>query len=1247
MLLFFGMHHTGVNAQDPFSEAIAAANALPDYGPEIKRGWELFAKDDFEEASRMFKQAIKTDDRAEAYLGLSLIEAANGSMDELYKNHIAFYKGSKNPSYHMDMMWSMGPSRKDKDQLDYLYMVTEREKGAVRAKAYQNLGYHHRLSTNHAKATESFQQVGAMGKWQVLGEFENISESGFDKDFGALEHPEGDHIFKNKNGAEVQWFDIKAPRYDNWVDLEYFFYCENSVIYAQTFAESPVEQDVYIRLGVSGSLKCYVNDVLTYSAPKERDNDLDSYVVKARLGKGYNRILLKVGKSEAQGCNFLMRITDQEGEPLTGLNFESAYQPYEKKDPQAEIVQRPSEIFFKRALERFPWHIDYHLSLIQFYLQSGRTYEAMDILEIARERFPDSSYLQYMLIDAYRRDGNRTATAALRENYKSRFPNSLLTLEMRYSEAMETEDLKEADELINAIERVEKHTANVYKKKIELAAKRNEVENILKLLDEAHSKYPDDVFFVNLKAQIEEDVKNNLTEAIKAYENYLASNYDEDAITRLCQLYFQAGKSNKAFEGFQELLDHNEIAVGYLKTLSEIHYNLQDYGKAKYYLDECIKIAPYISNYYKAYGDVYMQEANKPQAQEMYNRALRYNPYDYDTRAALRRAKGLDDVFTLFEKEDVYSLYANAPGAEAYPEDNSIILLDDLSNVIYENGGSELKRTFLIKVFNNSGVDTWKEYTVSVFNNQGGRVEKAEVIKANGDRIAARQNGADLVFENLDAGDAIHVSYRLQNFYYGRLGAHFWSKFYFSRYFPVQKARYSLLVPEGRAFSAKPIHFDLEPSVQKVEHYTLHTWELNDEPAVQSEYDSSPLNDFGKVLHISTMPDWSFVADWYADLAFAKSKVDYEIEQSVKRLFPEGEELETLEKVQRIYGFITREIRYSSVSFIQSGLIPQKASTVLSRKQGDCKDVSTLFVSMCAAIGVEANLVLINTKNYGRDDMVLPSINFNHCIARTEIDGEVYFLELTDDHLPFGAIYASVVRSLALEIPSQRGVGSDVQFLDFKKRIPNATYRVTEIVPDGNSLLVSRRNVRTGAKACSIRDSYSSLSEEARFKDMQDAVSSGKHNAKLNSLHFDENLYSQAPEVSYQYAYTLTDAFTEIAGMRIFKVPIGSSIPDLKFLSRDERHTPLTMWNLMNSDVYEERVVISIPEGQQIDLPENVEINSPYLKYSLKGTMQNGKIEFVKYIELLQDFVPIEDVDEFKEVCKKIMKADDLQLGLR
>ncbi|MGV2481503.1 UNVERIFIED_CONTAM: hypothetical protein IGO34_32405, partial [Salmonella enterica subsp. enterica serovar Weltevreden] len=84
-------------------------------------------------------------------------------------------------------------------------------------------------------------------------------------------NPQVNAQFKNKLGANVNWFTLFDARLDRWVDLEYYFYAGNSIIYSQNFVNSPIEQKVQLRFGVSGSIKVWLNDQLILSESEERN----------------------------------------------------------------------------------------------------------------------------------------------------------------------------------------------------------------------------------------------------------------------------------------------------------------------------------------------------------------------------------------------------------------------------------------------------------------------------------------------------------------------------------------------------------------------------------------------------------------------------------------------------------------------------------------------------------------------------------------------------------------------------------------------------------------------------------------------------------------------------------------------------------------------------------------------------------------------------------------------------------------
>ena len=110
------------------------------------------------------------------------------------------------------------------------------------------------------------------------------------------------------------------------------------------------------------------------------------------------------------------------------------------------------------------------------------------------------------------------------------------------------------------------------------------------------------------------------------------------------------------------------------------------------------------------------------------------------------------------------------------------------------------------------------------------------------------------------------------------------------------------------------------------------------------------------------------------------------------------------DKVKAVYAFITENIRYSSVSFRQSGFVPQRARDVLVQRLGDCKDMATLCIAMLDEAGVRAHYVLVNTWDEGYNRHIPPGISFNHCIVGVDLKGGVQHIDLTAQNFPVGSI---------------------------------------------------------------------------------------------------------------------------------------------------------------------------------------------------------------------------------------------------
>jgi len=108
------------------------------------------------------------------------------------------------------------------------------------------------------------------------------------------------------------------------------------------------------------------------------------------------------------------------------------------------------------------------------------------------------------------------------------------------------------------------------------------------------------------------------------------------------------------------------------------------------------------------------------------------------------------------------------------------------------------------------------------------------------------------------------------------------------------------------------------------------------------------------------------------------------------------------EQAQRIYEWVSRNVRYVGVYIGTGTVVPRSADVILNDRYGDCKDHVTLFSALLKARHIDSDSVLINLGNGYR----LPSAPdwnvFNHVITWLPEFG--VFADTTSGFAPFGTL---------------------------------------------------------------------------------------------------------------------------------------------------------------------------------------------------------------------------------------------------
>ncbi|MCA9131011.1 MAG: hypothetical protein KDB22_28200 [Planctomycetales bacterium] len=208
----------------------------------------------------------------------------------------AFAEAQKNPEAIDGFLKALGGAR-DEDQVKLI------------AKRLREMGQQVDLP-NH---------FGFLQQWYLIGPFDNTALKGFATEFPPEKEIDLDKRYEGKLGP-VNWTKFEGNDDFGMIDLNKPLGQLKEVTgYAWTVFNSPVEQDVELRLGCKNGWKMWLNGELLFARDEyHRGMKIDQYKMKAHLKPGENQILMKLCQDKMTESwtvewQFQLRVCDAAG----------------------------------------------------------------------------------------------------------------------------------------------------------------------------------------------------------------------------------------------------------------------------------------------------------------------------------------------------------------------------------------------------------------------------------------------------------------------------------------------------------------------------------------------------------------------------------------------------------------------------------------------------------------------------------------------------------------------------------------------------------------------------------------------------------------------------------------------------------------------------------------------------------------------------------------------------------------------
>ena len=344
-------------------------------------------------------------------------------------------------------------------------------------------------------------------------------------------------------------------------------------------------------------------------------------------------------------------------------------------------------------------------------------------------------------------------------------------------------------------------------------------------------------------------------------------------------------------------------------------------------------------------------------------------------------------------------------------------------------------------------------------------------------------------------------------------------------------------------------------------------------------------------------------------------------------------------------------LSYSYVSFKQSGYVPQKPSKTIKTKLGDCKDFSTLFVALAKKADLKSNLVLISTSDLGKNELVLPTTSFNHCIVRVFLNGKEQYLELTDKNLSFKTLPLSLEGALALNIPFYASESNNNSLLVLDNLSQNKT-----IIKNDIQLIIGKENfnldnkvLTTGKLNSSYRELLINKNDEKLRKDLT------KHFENRESLDLSLLTYEiiendrKKDTVLFSTKFKVNDKLKKLGQFKLLKLPMFFKPYTDDIVNLEKRNYPIKYSKYEKADQYLLNYSILLNDGLQfVELPNNAEFNFKNHHFKISYNKIKPNELTVKIIaDIDRNDISTLDYVSYRKFVKNFLEAKENLIGIK
>lgn len=474
---------------------------------------------------------------------------------------------------------------------------------------------------------------------------------------------------------------------------------------------------------------------------------------------------------------------------------------------------------------------------------------------------------------------------------------------------------------------------------------------------------------------------------------------------------------------------------------------------------------------------------------------------------------------------------------------------------------------------------------------------------------------------------------------------------------PTLVSRYTLNLPAG--WKASSVTFnaaEVKPQVSG----TSYTWEMRNLAPIPPEPLSPSVVNLAPRISVNYAPesgaqtvnrafaDWVDVSRWATGLHTPQVIVNDEIAIKTKEVTANAKT--ELEKIRAIGNFV-QNLQYISIDIgvgHGNGYRPRSSALVLSRGYGDCKDKANLMRAMLKTLKIEAYPIAIYSGDptYVRSEWASPS-QFNHCIIAVKVSdetnaptvmnheklGRLLIFDATDSYTPVGDLPDYLQGSYALIIAGDQG---GLAKMPITPPETDLLERNIEVSMNELGELKGKISERTKGQTSTVfRREIRELSASDYKKAIEGWLTRGATGAQLVNLSSKDRESEAGFDLDVEFT---APRYGQLMQNRllVFK-PVIVGRRNSVFLTENKRSHPIEL----DSNAMKETIVFSLPANFTVDeVPDAVNLDTAFGKYSTKYEVKDGKLVFSRTLVTNRMTVPVDKYNSVKDFYSKILAAE-------